>query len=154
MEARREALLDIYANPTPVYGAPPPAYGSNPYEVTPYQPAYGSSTPYAVVPVSHPQSTTAMVFGILGIVLGLSCGIGGLLGIGGIVQGRQARDEIDAAAGTLRRTLAGRRRYRDRHHRRGDRRARGPSWRSSPVVIARRLATGEFDARRTDRAPR
>ena len=64
-----------------------------------YQPAYGSSIPYGVVPVSHPQSTTALIFGILGIVFGLSCGIGGLLGIGGIVQGRQARNEIDAQPG-------------------------------------------------------
>lgn len=88
-----------YANPTPAYSAPPPAYGSNPYEVAAYQPAYGTSSPYGVVPVSHPQSTTAMIFGILGIVFGLSCGIGGLLGIGGIVQGRRARNEIDAQPG-------------------------------------------------------
>ena len=88
-----------YANPTPTYGAPPPAYGSNPYEVAAYQPAYGMSSPYGVVPVSHPQSTTAMIFGILGIVFGLSCGIGGLLGIPGIVQGRRARNEIDAQPG-------------------------------------------------------
>ena len=88
-----------YADPAPVYGAPPPAYGSNPYEVSPYQPAYGTSIPYGVVPVSHPQSSSALVFGILGIVLGVSCGIGGLLGIGGIVLGRKARNEIDAQPG-------------------------------------------------------
>ena len=44
--------------PTPPYGsgptaspydAPVTAYGSNPYEYSPYQPAYGGSTPYAVV---------------------------------------------------------------------------------------------------------
>ena len=76
------------------------AYGTNPYEYPPYQPAYGGSAPYAVVQVSHPKAGTAMVFGILGIVLGLSCGgIGGLLGIAGIVQGRRARDEIDAEPG-------------------------------------------------------
>ena len=40
-----------------------------------------------------------MVFGILGVVFGLSCGIGGLLGIPGIMQGRKARDEIDAEPG-------------------------------------------------------
>ena len=94
--------------PTPPYGsdataspyaAPSPAYGSNPYEYTPYQPAYGGTTPYAMVQVSHPKATTAMVFGILGIVFGLSCGIGGLLGIPGIVQGRRARAEIDAEPG-------------------------------------------------------
>ncbi len=81
------------------YGSPPPAYGNNPYEYTPYQPAYGGTVPYAVVQVSHPKAGTAMVFGILGIVFGLSCGIGGLLGIPGIVQGRRARAEIDAEPG-------------------------------------------------------
>jgi hypothetical protein len=55
--------------------------------------------PYGVVQVSHPKAGTAMVFGILGVVLGLSCGIGGLLGIPGILQGRKARDEIDAEPG-------------------------------------------------------
>jgi hypothetical protein len=40
-----------------------------------------------------------MVFGILGIAFGLTCGIGGLLGIPGIVQGRRARAEIDAEPG-------------------------------------------------------
>jgi hypothetical protein len=87
---------DVTASP---YGTPVPAYGSNPYEYTPYQSAYGGSVPYGMVQVSHPKSTTAMVFGILGIVFGLSCGIGGLLGIPGIVQGRKARDEIDAEPG-------------------------------------------------------
>ena len=90
---------------TSPYGAPAPAYGSNPYEYTPYQPAYGGTVPYGgtaqygVVQVSHPKAATAMVFGILGVVFGLSCGIGGLLGIPGIVQGRKARDEIDAEPG-------------------------------------------------------
>jgi hypothetical protein len=89
----------VYPNPASPYGAPPPAYGSNPYEVSPYQPAYGAATPYGLVPMSHPQSTNAMIFGILGIVFGLSCGIGGLLGIPGIIQGRRARAEIDAQPG-------------------------------------------------------
>src|SRR5918994_1318410 len=88
-----------YADPAPPYGAPPPAYGSNLYEVAAYQPAYGTSTPYGAAPPTHPQSTTAMIFGILGIVFGLSCGIGGLLGIPGIVQGRRARNEIDSQPG-------------------------------------------------------
>ena len=87
---------DVPASP---YGTPAPAYGSNPYEYTPYQPAYGGTSPYAMVQVSHPKAGTAMVFGILGLVFGLSCGIGGLLGIPGIVQGRQARNEIDAEPG-------------------------------------------------------
>lgn len=89
----------VYADPAPPYGAPPPAYGSNPYEVSAYQPAYGTASPYGMVPVAHPQSNTAMIFGILGIVLSVSCGIGGLIGIPGIVLGRRARREIDAAPG-------------------------------------------------------
>ncbi len=96
--------------PTPPYGsdgaaapypASSPGYGSNPYEYPSYQPTYGGTVPYGAVQVqvSHPKATTAMVFGILGIVLGLSCGIGGFLGIAGIVQGRRARGEIDAEPG-------------------------------------------------------
>jgi len=88
-----------YAIPSPSYGAPPPAYGSNPYDASAYQPAYGTSIPYGVAPVTHPKSTTALIFGILGIVFALSCGIGGLLGIPGIIQGRKARSEIDAQPG-------------------------------------------------------
>jgi Domain of unknown function (DUF4190) len=90
--------------PTPPYGsdataAPVPAYGSNPYEYPAYQPSYGGTVAYGVVQVNHPKATTAMVFGILGIVFALMCGIGGLLGIPGIVQGRRARAEIDAEPG-------------------------------------------------------
>lgn len=79
-------------------GAGPQAYGVNPYEPAPnpYQPSYGGYAPYGVVPAAHPKSTPALIFGILGLVLGLSCGVGGLLGIGGIVNGRVARREIDA----------------------------------------------------------
>lgn len=83
----------------PVYGPPPPAYGSNPYDVAPYAPAYGTTAPYGVAAPQHPQATTAMIFGILGIVFGMSCGLGGLLGIPGIVLGRKARSEIDAEPG-------------------------------------------------------
>jgi hypothetical protein len=85
------------------------AYGSNPYEVNPYQispyqaglyqPSYGGSSPYGFVPTQHPQAITALVLGILGAVFGVSCGVGGLFGIGGIVLGRRARREIDAEPG-------------------------------------------------------
>lgn len=88
-----------YGDPAVAYGPTPPMYGSNPYEVSPYQPAYGMAGPYGVLPVSHPQSSTALVFGILGLVLAFSCIVGGFLGIAGIVQGRKARNEIDAQPG-------------------------------------------------------
>ena len=85
------------------------AYGSNPYEVNPYQvspyqpnpyqPSYGGSSPYGFVPTQHPQAVTALVLGILGVVFGATCAVGGLFGIGGIVLGRRARREIDAEPG-------------------------------------------------------
>ncbi len=86
------------------YGQPPAAYGqvgaygSNPYDPAPnpYQPSYGGYSPYGVGPVQHPKATPALIFGIIGLVLSFSCGIGGLLGIGGIVNGRRAKQEIDA----------------------------------------------------------
>lgn len=94
-----------YGGPTQAY---PPAgpydpqpqagYGVNPYAPppNPYQPSYGAYSPYGVAPAPHPKATPALIFGILGLVLGLSCGIGGLLGIGGVVAGGRARREIDA----------------------------------------------------------
>lgn len=88
-----------YGSALPSYPTPPPAYGSNPYEVNSYQPAYGGVSPYGLAPQSHPQATTAMIFGILGTVFGFSCLIGGLLGIPGIVLGRRVRNEIDAQPG-------------------------------------------------------
>jgi hypothetical protein len=102
-------------SPAAPYAAPyadPPidgAYGSNPYDVhpypvnpyqvNPYQSSYGGSGPYGAAPTQHPQAVTALVLGILGVVLGFSCAVGGLLGIGGIVLGRRVRREIDAEPG-------------------------------------------------------
>jgi hypothetical protein len=73
-----------------------------------YQPTYaGYSTPYGpgyyggypAMPIQHPRATPALVLGVLGLVLAMGCGIGGLVGIGGIVLGRAARNEIDAEPG-------------------------------------------------------
>lgn len=76
----------------PVTGPYAPSYG--------YPPAYGGyTTPYAVIPVQHPRAVPALVMGVLSIVLGMSCGLGGLLGIGGVVMGRAAREEIDSRPG-------------------------------------------------------
>lgn len=88
-----------YGQPSAAPFAEQPAYGSaNPYESTPtpYQPSYGGYTPYGLVPVNHPQATQSLIFGILGLVLGLSCGVGALFGIAGIVTGRKVRQAIDA----------------------------------------------------------
>ncbi|MET0693204.1 MAG: DUF4190 domain-containing protein [Propionibacteriaceae bacterium] len=73
---------------TPAYGANP--YGANPYEVNPYQAAYGSSTPYGLVPQTHPQATVALILGIVGMVL---CPV---VGIAGLVIGSRSRRQIDA----------------------------------------------------------
>ena len=96
--------------PTPPYGdfghnyGQPGSYVTAPYEANPYRPAFGAVSPYGpapeVVPAQqHPQATLALILGILGTVLGMSCVVGGLVGIGGIVVGRRVRNEIDAEPG-------------------------------------------------------
>jgi hypothetical protein len=96
--------------PTSPYGdfgqscARPAGYDSSPYAANPYQPAFGAVSPYGAVPEAtpteqHPQAALALILGILGTVLGMTCVVGGLVGIGGIVTGRRVRNEIDAAPG-------------------------------------------------------
>ena len=96
--------------PTPPYGdfghnyGQPGSYGGTPYEANPYRPAFGAVSPYGPAPEvtpaqQHPQATLALILGILGTVLGMSCVVGGLVGIGGIVVGRRVRNEIDAEPG-------------------------------------------------------
>jgi uncharacterized membrane protein len=94
--------------PNPPYGDFGHSYGQSAgydgtlYEANPYQPAFGAVTPYGAVPEvtpteQHPQAALALILGILGTVLGMTCVVGGLVGIGGIVVGRRVRNEIDAA---------------------------------------------------------
>jgi hypothetical protein len=96
--------------PTPPYGdfghsyGQPAGYDSTPYEANPYRPAFGAVSPYGAAPEvtpaqQHPQATLALILGILGTVFGMSCVVGGLVGIGGIVVGRRVRNEIDAEPG-------------------------------------------------------
>jgi hypothetical protein len=93
-----------YADPGQSYQQPY-NYGSTPYEANPYQPAFGGVSPYGAMPseetrqTQHPQATLALILGLLGTVLGVSCIVGGLVGIGGIVVGRRVRNEIDAEPG-------------------------------------------------------
>jgi hypothetical protein len=93
--------------PSPPYGdfghsyGQPAGYENTLYESNPYQPAFGAVTPYGAAPEvtpteQHPQATLALILGILGTVLGMTCVVGGLVGIGGIVVGRRVRKEIDA----------------------------------------------------------
>lgn len=67
----------------PAYG-PQPTYGESAYR----QPGYG-----AYVPPNHPKATTALVLGIIGVVL---CPF---VGIAGFVIGGRVRREIAAAPG-------------------------------------------------------
>jgi hypothetical protein len=66
------------------YGQQQPAYGVNPYQ----SPAYGG---YALP--NHPQATTALILGIVGLAV---CPF---VGIAGFVMGGRVRREIDAAPG-------------------------------------------------------
>lgn len=66
------------------YGQQPPAYGVNPYQ----QPTYAG---YALP--NHPQATTALILGIVGLAL---CPF---VGIAAFVMGGRVRREIDAAPG-------------------------------------------------------
>jgi hypothetical protein len=97
------------SQPMPSYDDPGQAYGEspygNPYEANPYQTSFGGVSPYGAAPTPtptatpHPQAALALILGILGTVLGFSCIIGGLVGIGGIVVGRRVKNEIDAQPG-------------------------------------------------------
>lgn len=71
------------------YGQQPPSYGAPPYGVNPYQqPVY-----VGYVPPNHPRATTALILGIVGVVL---CPF---VGIAAFVMGGRVRREIDASPG-------------------------------------------------------
>ncbi len=71
----------------------PNPYGSNPYAPSPFAPsAYGLGSPYGVAP-QHPQAVTALVLGIVGLVV---CPP---VGIAGIVTGLRVRRDCDAQPG-------------------------------------------------------
>jgi hypothetical protein len=73
------------APPAPGYGAVPPP--------PPPPPAYGAPMGAAVAPATNQKAIWALVLGIAGF---LCCG---LLGIGGLLLGMQARNEIKASGG-------------------------------------------------------
>lgn len=83
----------------PPYGQPPPAYG-RPQPPPPYgQPPAWPPPPggyYAPIPQAPPvNATLILVFGILGIVAALGCGIGGVFGIVAWVMGNSALQTLD-----------------------------------------------------------
>lgn len=75
---------------------PPPGYPP------PYQPGY-SAYGYQPYPVqqNHPQATTAMVLGIVGIAGGMVCGLPLVVAPFAWVMGKRAMNEIDASSGTF-----------------------------------------------------
>ena len=76
-----------------------PEYGSDPggYGVAPYQGGYGGHySDYGSGAVPHPQSTAALVTGIIAAVLGVACAVGGFVGIVSIVLGAKVRRDIDS----------------------------------------------------------
>lgn len=79
--------------PTPPPGSDPPPGPppGPPFGQQPYQSPYGG---YAAR--EHPQGTTVLVLGILSLVLGLSCGVGFLIGPFAWVMGNNAIADIDA----------------------------------------------------------
>lgn len=80
--------------PAPPYGAQPPPYGTqpppNPYQ--PYAPGYGPTGVPQWAP-DHPQATTVLLLGILGLAL---CQ---LLAPFAWIKGSRVKKEIDAAGG-------------------------------------------------------
>ncbi len=92
--------------PSDPYGSSNPSgdnpYGSNPNDPAGYsaggygQPAYGAAGPYGNAPApDHPQSTTVLVLGILGLVL---CQI---LAPFAWIMGNRVVAEIDASGGSI-----------------------------------------------------
>ena len=87
--------------PQPTYG--PPSYGYPPPggQSGPPVPGY---PPYAAFPAprpDHPQSTLALVLGVVGLLFGFSCGVGFLASPFAWAIGRNAVKEIQASHGRL-----------------------------------------------------
>jgi hypothetical protein len=107
----------------PGYGQPgygQPGYGQPPYAQPPYgQPTYGypppggqsgppvpgptGFPPYSFTPPrpDHPQSTLALILGIIGLVFGFMCGVGFLASPFAWALGRNAVKEIQASRGRM-----------------------------------------------------
>ena len=73
--------------------SPPPTYQPG-HPSEPY--LSGGHTGYGAALVDHPKAVPALLTGIIGLALGLVTGVGALVGIAGVVLGRQARRDIDA----------------------------------------------------------
>lgn len=94
--------------PTQAMPSAPPPYPPPPYQSAPYQapppgwgppPHAGGWVPYGVPVADHPRSTLALVLGIIGLVGGLTTGVGFLLSPVAWAVGRSALREIAASGG-------------------------------------------------------
>lgn len=86
----------------PGYGAPPPPPGGYGGAPPPPPVGYGGPPPgYGGQPRNDSKAVTALVIGILSSVLGLCCGIFGLVGIAAILLGRSSQKEIAMSGGAL-----------------------------------------------------
>ncbi|MER3454717.1 MAG: hypothetical protein C4318_06105 [Acidimicrobiia bacterium] len=83
--------------------APPPPQAPMPPPSGIYQqPAYGYGAPVVVSKPDAPSAQTAMILGLVGLIAAFfSCGLFGLLGIGGIIMAKRAEEEIARSLGTL-----------------------------------------------------
>lgn len=85
------------------YGQAPAPYGQAPFGQQPYGQAPYGRAPYQAyqnaVPANPYESRggTVMVLGILSLVLGVSCGIGALLGPVAWIMGNNVKSEAEAA---------------------------------------------------------
>ena len=85
--------------PGPPPQQPYPSYGQQGYGQQGYPPpGYGYGYPaYTPPPPKHPQATTAMVLGIVGVAGGLMCYLPLFVAPFGLYYGRKTMNEIDAA---------------------------------------------------------
>ena len=89
-----------YSQPPPPQ-ATPPGYNAPPAWPPPpggYYPALGGYYPPQVPPVN---ATLILVFGIMGIVFGLTCGLGGFFGIAAWVMGNSALQTLESVGDPL-----------------------------------------------------
>ncbi|SDT23785.1 hypothetical protein SAMN04488543_3405 [Friedmanniella luteola] len=84
-----------YGSPADPQGYGTPAPPGVPAAYGPPAAGYGPPYGYGYGPTDHPKAVPALVTGIIGLVLSLFCGVGGLVGIAGVVQGARAKREID-----------------------------------------------------------
>lgn len=92
------------AYPPPGQSSPPPGYGYPPPGQSTPPPGYGYPPPgyaYGPVPPKHPNATTAMVLGIVGVAGGLMCWLPLLAAPFATFLGRKAMREIDESRGQL-----------------------------------------------------